>query len=379
MSDVLMHQNLPVKLYRAQQILRSCFGEHGVWADPSRYRHQCWTRDFAMAIAPLLKQYGEVSLIEKHLRDLSRRQRENGQIPILFLDHTAPFLFDKVKRSVQSGEVSFMLGRYLRGQLWNLTPGTRDSEIMYLMALLEYARVNANDFDSDFLRDYYIRIKSALRYIDRHLMRDGLIIGCDWRDTMESELGDQALLTNNSILYHVLDLLSLAYKSDEYRQRAEKLKTKINQHFWNGESYIDYLSSDRFDPLGGALAVIFDVAPRERYDSLFESFISVDTPLGVTIKCRHNPVNDEEAEVIDRTDGVVVWPFVVGFMIMALLRMGRGCVAEDQLVKLLNHDGFREWYDPATGKGYGAQEQLWSATLFLRSVMATLQFNPPED
>jgi GH15 family glucan-1,4-alpha-glucosidase len=33
-------------------------------------------------------------------------------------------------------------------------------------------------------------------------------------------------------------------------------------------------------------------------------------------------------------------------------------------------NGFREWYDPATGKGYGAQEQLWSATLFLRAARA---------
>jgi hypothetical protein len=70
--------------------------------------------------------------------------------------------------------------------------------------------------------------------------------------------------------------------------------------------------------------------------------------------------------VIDRTDGVVVWPFIIGFSILALQKMGEHELVEKQLEKLLKLRGFYEWYDPESGKGFGAREQLWGATLLLR-------------
>ncbi len=47
-----------------------------------------------------------------------------------------------------------------------------------------------------------------------------------------------------------------------------------------------------------------------------------------------------------------------------------GSFAAAQFTKMLEHKGFREWYDPATGTGYGANEQLWSAVLLLRAADA---------
>ncbi|MBI5003614.1 hypothetical protein HZC00_00790 [Candidatus Kaiserbacteria bacterium] len=345
------------KINAADAILKKCIGTKGVWADPSRYRYQCWTRDLAIAIAPTLLQMGKPGIVRTHLENLSKRQRPNGQIPILFLDRLAPFLADKVKRSIRDRKISFMLGRFLQGQLWNLTPGTRDSEILYIVGMYEYARRTG---DRTLQTQYDSVIRKALDHIETNLMRDGLVIGCDWRDTMHLELGDRSLLTNNSLMYHAYWLMGEQAKADQLRDR-------INNRFWSDGSYLDYPGSTRFDPLGGAFAILFDVAPKERYASLAASFRSVDTPSGVAIKCRHNPISPEEAEVIERTDGVVVWPFVVGFSILALDKIGEREMAEEQLMKLEKLEGFREWYDPSTGKGFGALEQLWSATLFLRS------------
>ena len=137
------------KLHRAYGILRECLGDHGVWADPSRHRRQCWTRDFGLAIQPLLLAphpgligpWRASTVAGRHLKSLEARQRPDGQVPILFLDGLAGharFLADKVKRSVRDGKVSFMLGRYLKGELGQLTPGTRDSELLYVVAALEH-------------------------------------------------------------------------------------------------------------------------------------------------------------------------------------------------------------------------------------------------
>jgi hypothetical protein len=197
-------------------------------------------------------------------------------------------------------------------------------------------------------------------------MEDGLTRGCDWRDTMHLELGHLPLLTNNCLLYRVYELSSSSYYSG--KRKAAAIKRRILEVLCPAGTFIGYPGSDRFDPLGGALAVLCDVAEPRHYEQLAASFESVDTAHGVTIKCRHNPAGPEEAEVIERTDGVVVWPFIVGFAALALHRMGRPDAARQQFNKLLALDGFREWYDPATGRGYGADAQLWSAALYARAL-----------
>lgn len=345
------------KINKAWMILEQCFGEKGVWADPTRYKYQCWTRDFVFAVMPVLLALGQNDIVRTHLENISKRQRPDGKIPILFLDRVLPFLTDKIKRSISSRKISFMLRRYLAGQIENLTPGTKDSEILYLVGMYEYAERTK---DQSLLVKYSECVRKALAYIEVNLMQSGLVIGCDWRDTMHVELGDKALLTNNCLMYR-------AYILMREEEKAEKLRLRINEWFWNGSSYIDYMGNDRFDPLGGAFAVLFNIAPEERYASLIDSFHSVDTPFGVAIKCRHNPVNADEKEVIERTDGVVVWPFVVGFTSMALRKMKEYSFADKELRNMTALPGFREWYDPATGKGYGAIEQLWSAVLLLRA------------
>jgi len=385
--------NAGQKLYEAHGILRECFGDNGVWADPSRYRRQCWTRDFGLAIQPLLLTFAErdsmhrragncdsaeQTIAERHLCSLEARQRPDGQIPIVFLDGWrghARFLSDKIARSLRDRKLSFMLGRYLQGQLGQLTPGTRDSELLYIVAALEHAeRTGLFPVSMD-------SIKLAMRYIKRNLLDSrGLLLGADWRDTMHLQLREKPLLTNNALLFHAYDLLSRHGDNKSFWEtQAHLQRDLINKVFWDGSLLQDWPrnnnSKQRFDPLGASLAVLFDVIPPERYADVWKGFDSVDSPYGVTIRCRHNPVRPEEGAIIERTDGQVIWPFVVGFAAMAMDKMAKKTglnpfEASRQLYKLYNLEGFREWYDPATGKGYGAQRQLWSATLFTRAYLA---------
>lgn len=352
------------KMIKALSLIYRCVGKKGIWADPSRYAYQNWTRDMALATAPVFLQLKMEKAVRTHLINLSKRQRDNGQIPILFLDRIFPFLKDKIMKSFRDKKVSFMLGRLMRGKLWNLTPGTKDSELLYIIAMYEYAKQTG---DWELIREHELCIDMALQYIEMHLINgNGFIIGCDWRDTMHEELKDKALLSNNSLLYHAYVLLGETSKAD-------RLKEKINKHFFVNGQYVDYLGSNRFDALGGSLAVLYDIVPPKRYHNIVNGFNSVDTPYGVTIKCKHNPTSTEEAEIIKRTDGVVVWPFIVGFSILAMNKIGQRGLAEKQFKKLLRLHGFHEWHDPNSGQGYGATGQLWSAALFLRVIQ---ELNP---
>lgn len=350
------------KARAAEKILESCIGRHGIWAGNGRYAGQCWTRDMALASAPLLMEEERFSDVRRHLETLSRQQHVSGKIPILYLDGvrgTIRFLLDKTRKSIRENKMSFMLGRFREGELWNLTPGTRDSEILYLLAMLEYGT-----HDPAFLTRHGEQVVLAFRHVHAYLMEDGLLTGADWRDTMEKELRTQPLLTNNSILFRVYQLAGLT-------DRAEALRTRIlDTHFANGE-VIDYPGNDRFDPLGASLAVLHGVVVGEKYRArIVEHMRQVDSPTGVTIRCRHNPMNDVEDAMIKRTNGVVSWPFVVGFTVLALLEMGERAFAEEQFAKMVAHDGFREYYDPSDAAGYGEINQLWSAALYLRAYHA---------
>ena len=373
------------KLFSGHDMLLSCLGTYGVWAAPVRYSYQCWMRDFSLAIQPLLLDLGLQDAALTHLLNVAYRQKADGQVPILFLDGLKGhlhFLVDKLRRSVQGRKVSFMLTRYVQcyGDVGQLTPGTRDSELHFVIAVGEYlARMGRDGYGADTLTH---AAELALQYIEKNLLdKDGLITGADWRDTMEKALARTPLLSNNALLVHAYDLMGLSGS-------ATKLRKTINDLYWSGDDLLDWPGCDRkqpFDPLGASLAVLYDVIDPSRYPDVLKGFASVTTPYGFTIQCRHNPVSPEDAETIERTDGVVVWPFVAGFGILGLRHMAArvtpngnaGLIAQihgrtqAEYKKLTAHDGFPEWIDPATGKGWGAPKQLWSACLFVRAHHAT--------
>lgn len=388
LSNLLDH-----KTQEARDLVRRCFGSRGLWASPDRYRRQCWTRDAALCqpalfLDPDLAGDGP-AVAERHLRELAARLRgTHGDLwgkqcaPILFLDGPlghAEFLLGKVRRSLQLGRPSFMLRRYLAGKLWQLTPGTRDSEVMFLHMLLEHCSLAASDALRAELDSHVSALVNFIEScrMDRIWPREKtLVASCDWRDTMEQELGGKTLLGLNSVWHSVLRRLGMNPWADEVRG---KLRARVDERGW----LLDYEGATRFDPFGAAMAVLYDVALPEDYSGVLEGLASVDSPAGVTIQCRHNAYGDTAAEVaaeraeIERTDGVVTWPFIGWLAVSACRKMAHrgdlGVVraaaqfAEEQERKLLNLDGFREWYSPDTGKGWGARDQLWSAAMLLRA------------
>ncbi len=352
------------KLHHATSIIQTCIGPKGVWASPTRYKYQCWTRDFVIATESALLNLGKPRVAITHLNELSKRQYEDGRIPIMFLDKPLWWLALKVWNSIKNRRVSFLLRQYFtKDGIGQLSPWTRDSELLYVLGVVQYACATG---DTSLFRKHRKNIEKALRYVETHLMRDGLVFGGDWRDT-RPDLDDKFLLTNNCLLYRAYALMGELGDRGK-RGKARVLKELINDRFWVGSYYRDYVGVDDFDTLGNAFTILFDIASREQWASIIQGAEELDTPFGYKLNgVTLPPKSKEEEAVMLRTNQFgVVWPFIHGFMILAAKKASRDDIVTRQFKKWTELDGFYEFYDPTTGEGYGSVDQVWSAALYLR-------------
>lgn len=344
---------------QANEILESCIGKRGVWASNARYRWQCWTRDFVIAVLPLLLEKKiHLDVAKSHLSCMADRQKSSGQIPILFIENNPRWLHQKMMNTVNNKRFSFMLRKFfsLNG-ISQLTPWTKDSEILYCLGVAMYYRQTG---DMLFWERHCPSVDLAIDYINSRLSYGGLVFGSDWRDT-KPEFNRVMLLTNNCFLYE-------AYKQLGMSMEAKDLREKINKYFWTGTHYRDYIGTDRFDTLGNALTILYGIAPEENYKSILDEANKLSTPYGFKLNGVTLPPKDEaEKKLMERIeqDGVI-WPFISGFMIMAFHKAGFTDQAKTDFAKWSQVSGFYEFYNPKTGEGHGSSDQLWSAMLYLR-------------
>ncbi|XWV25762.1 glycogen debranching enzyme alpha-1,6-glucosidase [Tupanvirus soda lake] len=379
------------KKKQAIDIIKSCIGKNGVWASTDRYAYQCWTRDFCIATSYLFLYHEDLKnlpLVQKHLFNIVHKRRDNGKLPILFLDNKLKFLEDKIDKSIKCGKKSFMLERYLKGELKDLTPHTRDSEILFISTVCDYLLCYLQYYLYDPLDTHLVKgANISLNYVEKCITTNGLIHGADWRD-VRLDLDDKTVLTNACLLYQAYTKLTKVYEAimtrvhnyevyfpekclDCYdkKQKAEHVKDQIQKHFWNGTYFVDYPETDKFDLLGNSLAISCGIASDDQRESIFNYVTTLTGPHGIkTTETFLPPLNDKEKEVMDR-DGAVIWPFTNGFMLEAMLNSGSDKwinYAVNEFKKWEKLDGFYEWYDIVDGNGYGSVNQVWSAALYLR-------------
>ncbi len=125
---------------------------------------------------------------------------------------------------------------------------------------------------------------------------------------------------------------------EKFAQRAEMIKKGLNKHLWVPEQgyYGQYLygrtyqkQSPRFEALGEALAIIFNVADKEKTKEIVSS--APLTPFGTT--CIYPQIPD-----IPPYHNNGIWPFVQAYWNLAVAKAGNE--------KVLNH-GLASIYRPA--------------------------------
>jgi hypothetical protein len=354
------------KIKQAEEILIKCIKTNGICASTVRYDNQCWTRDLCIAIIPYVVQTTNpvipLSNVLVHIENIQKRQKANGQVPIVFLNDVDMFVKEKTEKELRTGQKSFMLKRHKLGELENLTPHTRDGELLYILAVHSLCQRFPDEIESSTVTRLLKSARLALEYVENNILNSdtGLIMGADWRDTRE-DLDQSCVLTNACLLKQV-------YAVTEQRDKEVKVMSEINK-LWNGKYFDDYKGCSNFDVFGNSLAVLYGISNQGQTESIFQFASTLTTPYGIKMTEVFLPaLSDKEQKMMEK-DKAVVWPFVSGYMLYAMACLGGSKwvdFAQQEFLKWASLHGFYEWYSISNGEGFGSEGQAWSAAQFLR-------------
>jgi glycogen debranching enzyme len=154
----------------------------------------------------------------------------------------------------------------------------------------------------------------------------------------------------------------------------------VKQYLKDEQYYLPYLGfrsvGEWFDSFGNILAILAGVADKQQSDIIldFISRYSLDVwPLRSLTPVVRTGDPDWRSyygslNAPHHYHNGGVWPFLGGFYVAALVKTGRAEAAAVALRKLaeLNQRGqFNEWHHGETGAPMGAQDQAWSAGMYL--------------
>ena len=373
----------------AVESLRRCCSEWGLKASgrPEGHR-QIWARDSMIAL--LGARFTQDSLIQEALRaSLS-----------LLKDHRG--VRGAIPNNVDSATLHPNFRAYADGGLWWIVGST-------LMA-------------PDLAPDLDV-VREVLRWYEcQDVDESGLLSmqeGSDWQDLFCTR-GKGLYL--NCLYVMALDRAAELFSGDETDRlllRADSVRERINAYFWyagdkdmashlsftfstqgapqrdslgrpraipekrylTGERYyLPYLAfrsvGEWFDSFGNILAILAGVANQQQSDVIldFISRYSLDLwPLRSLTPVVRSGDPDWRSyygslNVPHQYHNGGVWPFLGGFYVAALVKVGRteaAVLALHNLTQLNQAGQFNEWHHGETGASMGAQDQAWSAGMYL--------------
>jgi glycogen debranching enzyme len=145
----------------------------------------------------------------------------------------------------------------------------------------------------------------------------------------------------------------------------------VNFSFWGEE----------VDVFGNILACLFDLPSAEKQEAIVDGLLKRGANRPWPIRTLLSPINRDSRfwrPYMDRHRQNLpyqyhnggTWPFVAGFWILLLLKLGRKDLANEELAQYagackLNDWEFNEWLHGKTGKPMGMAGQSWNAAMFV--------------
>jgi len=192
-----------------------------------------------------------------------------------------------------------------------------------------------------------------------------------WMSNMDIYMSEN--LGTNAVHYQANIILAemakiLGQPNDEYLKRAQEIKEGMNQYLWMAKKgyYGQYLYgrsslslSQRFEALGEALTILFDVADTERAKSVIEN--SPVTAFGTT--CIYPQIPG-----IPPYHNNAIWPYVQSFWNLAAAKTGNETALLHGLASiyrpgalfLTNYENFVAQNGDYVGTEINSDRMLWS-------------------
>lgn len=368
------------------------------------YYNSIWARDGAITLlgAVLTENNKLLETSRKTLETLKKYQNPVGQIPNVFLiDKKVP-------------------------QYYAL-----DANSWWIIGVQNYFLVTK---DKKFLDEFWPQVQKAIEWL-RYQIKDisGLIDASEASDWMDSSIGRRGkVFYTNCLYWKAIDSankLAKAVGEKEFdpapypgggAEDLRELKRRINLLFWPQkegkkilytwntdfleeairplrEHYINYLSFElvegRCDVLAHLLAILFDLPNQDKTKKILKYFSErkISNPYPVRVlnptifypDTTWNPKIDlyrrkQHQNLPFCYHNAGVWPYVGGFYVLMLVKVGQKEKAREELEKLAlaNKLGkkseweFNEWLHGKTGEPMGARFQSWSAAGYIMAYKA---------
>lgn len=378
-----------------------------VMPSPGNYPFQWWW-DTCFNVF-ILCALNEVALAKQNLLSLFRMQKKNGFVGhMIFWESLLP----RDKLNILQGP-----------PVWYQIRPHMSSLIQPPLVAQALLRIYQNSKDEEFLMELLPKIKKYFHWlrVNRDFDGDGLISiisafesGIDWKPSFDELLGNRSKKTSNNYFWknisvdlrnflrwynlkwiykanvfivketlfntmYVQDLRALAElcatvkdkDAEKYEELAHKAAKRIIEIMYDEESAAFY---DVYGPENKKLKVLtFTIALpiliKEVSDTIAQQILKrhffnedeFNLPYPIPSVARSEPsFNPYESKYLWRgpTWTVVNWFLYKSFEANGFKKEAKKLYKS--IKELIEIDGFREYYNPLTGKGYGAKDFTWS-------------------
>lgn len=233
----------------AKRDLKACYGEHGIFAGLSHFKDY-WARDAFFASFGAL-ELGDLEIVRKNI-ELFMSYSIKGQLPLRVGRRTYEIIISKQgkRRPIYTTDKT--------------NKPSVDQNSLFISVLKEYTKKAGLEI----VKDNKEKIKAIMDWnfkldIDADLLIEETEYS-NWADSLKKK--GKVLYSNVCHIYALKCMSDLGFK--EYLPKYKEAKKRLNELFWSGEHYIDWIDEEKhynyFSTDGNFLAILLGISDEKK-------------------------------------------------------------------------------------------------------------------